>query len=202
MKAYLKKYGVSEIVINVAAPSNKKSKAANQKEAKKNNTTTLNFLLDGLPNSIREILGEFTFSRELWLKLEGDYQGKLQGKKIEEEQEQGQDTHEHKGMNLVYHNFLFDKIDKAIVEYDIDLPIVRKDLEKLFSKATSSIDSYQYIHAKITHEDLKKLKKHIEASFRWYQKTQFVFIRQWFIYTRREEVGAVKLPLAIHLLSF
>ena len=34
MKAYLKKYGVWEIVINAAAPSNKKSKAANQKEAK------------------------------------------------------------------------------------------------------------------------------------------------------------------------
>ena len=53
MKAYLKKYGVWEIVINVAASTNKKSKVANQKEAKKNNTTTLKFLLDGLPSSIR-----------------------------------------------------------------------------------------------------------------------------------------------------
>ena len=52
MKAYLKKYGVWEIVINVAAPSNKKSKVANQKEAKTNNTTTFKFLLDGLPSSI------------------------------------------------------------------------------------------------------------------------------------------------------
>ena len=74
MKAYLKKYGVWEIVINVAAPTNKKSKAANKKEAKKNNTTTLKFLLDGLPNSIRESLGEFTSARALWLKLEEDYQ--------------------------------------------------------------------------------------------------------------------------------
>ena len=87
MKAYLKKYGVWEIVINVAVPTNKKSKAANQKEAKKNNTTTLRFLLDGLPNSIRESLWEFTLARELWLKLEEDYQGKLQGKQLEEEQE-------------------------------------------------------------------------------------------------------------------
>ena len=31
MKAYLKKYGVWQIVINVAVPNNKKSKAANQK---------------------------------------------------------------------------------------------------------------------------------------------------------------------------
>ena len=60
MKAYLKKYGVWQIVINVANPSNKKSKAANQKEAKKNNATTLEFLLDGLPSSIKQSLGEFT----------------------------------------------------------------------------------------------------------------------------------------------
>ena len=56
MKAYLKKYGVWEIVINVVVPTNKKSKAANQKEANKNNATTLKFLLDGHPNSIRENL--------------------------------------------------------------------------------------------------------------------------------------------------
>jgi Holliday junction resolvase len=67
MKAYLKKYGVWEIVINAAAPSNKKSKAANQKEAKKNNITALKFLLDGLLSSIRESLGEFTSAIELWL---------------------------------------------------------------------------------------------------------------------------------------
>ena len=87
MKAYLKKYGVWEIVINAANPSNKKTKAANQKEAKKNNTKALKFLLDGLPSSIKENLGEFTSARELWLKLEGDYQGKVQGKHIEDEQE-------------------------------------------------------------------------------------------------------------------
>ena len=82
MKAYLKKYGVWEIVINAANPSKKKSKAENQKEAKKNNATTLNFLLDGLSSSIRDSLWEFTSARELWLKLEGDYQGKVQGKQI------------------------------------------------------------------------------------------------------------------------
>lgn len=59
--------------VNVDAPSNKKSKDENQKEAKKNNTTMLKFLLDGLPSSIRESLGEFTSAIELWLKLEADY---------------------------------------------------------------------------------------------------------------------------------
>ena len=60
MKAYSKKYGVWEIVINAANPSKKKSKAENQKEAMKNNATTLKFLLDGLPRSIRDSFGEFT----------------------------------------------------------------------------------------------------------------------------------------------
>ena len=50
MKAYLKKFGVWEIVINPPAPSNKKGKSAAKKEAKKDNTTTLKFLMDGLPS--------------------------------------------------------------------------------------------------------------------------------------------------------
>ena len=44
MKAYLKKFGIWEIVINPPAPSNKKGKSATQKEAKKDNTTALNLI--------------------------------------------------------------------------------------------------------------------------------------------------------------
>ena len=62
------------------------------------------------------------------------------------------------------------KLIKAIVEYNIDLAEAKKDVEELLSKTTSSTDSYAYIHAKITHEDLKKLKRDIDASYRWYQK--------------------------------
>ena len=53
MKAYMKNFGVWEIVINPPAPSNKKGKEATQKEAKKDNATTLNFLMDGLPSSMK-----------------------------------------------------------------------------------------------------------------------------------------------------
>ena len=87
MNFFLKKYGVWEVVINSANPSKRKSKAENQKEAKKNNATTLKFLLAGLPSTIRDSLGEFTSVKELWLKLEEDYQGKVQGKQLEDEQE-------------------------------------------------------------------------------------------------------------------
>ena len=103
MKTFLKKYGVWEIVINVANPSKKKSKTENQKEAQKNNATALKFLLDGLPSSIRDSLGEFTLARELWLKLEGDYQGKVQGKQLEDEQEIEPDP-------------IYDEVDKALAD--------------------------------------------------------------------------------------
>ena len=85
MKTFLKKYGVWEIVITVANPSKKKTKDEAEKEAKKNNATALKFVFDGLPSSIRDSLGEFTSARELWLKIEEDYQGKVQGKQLEDE---------------------------------------------------------------------------------------------------------------------
>ena len=74
MMAYLKKFGIWEIVINPPAPSNKKGKTAAQKEAKKDNTTALKFLMDGLPNSVKESVGEYTSSKDLWFKLESEYQ--------------------------------------------------------------------------------------------------------------------------------
>ena len=74
MKAYLKKFGIWEIVINPPAPSNKKGKPAAQKEAKKDNTIALKFLIDGLPSSAKESVGEYTSTKDLWFKLESEYQ--------------------------------------------------------------------------------------------------------------------------------
>ena len=74
MKACWKKFGVWEIVINPLAPSNKKGKSLAQKEAKKDNTTALNFLVDGLPSSVKESVGENTSAKDLWFKLESEYQ--------------------------------------------------------------------------------------------------------------------------------
>ena len=60
MKAYLKKFDVWEIVINPPAASNKKGKSTTQMEAKKDNTTALKFLMDGIPSSVKESVGEYT----------------------------------------------------------------------------------------------------------------------------------------------
>ena len=74
----------------------------------------MKFLLDGLPSSIKENLGEFTSARELWLKLEGDYQGKVQGKQIEDEQETEPDL-------------IYGEINKALAEDDENLMKDSKD---------------------------------------------------------------------------
>ena len=74
MKAYLKKFSIWEIVINPLAPSNKKGKLAAQKEAKKDKTTALKFLLDGLPSLVKESVGDNTLAKDLWFKLESEYQ--------------------------------------------------------------------------------------------------------------------------------
>ena len=60
MKVYLKKFGVWEIMINPPNLSNKKDKATSQKDAKKDNTIALKFLMDGLlgnASSTKKVLG-------------------------------------------------------------------------------------------------------------------------------------------------
>jgi hypothetical protein len=78
MKEYLKIFGVWEIVINAHVPSKKQSKSTAQKEARKNNSIALKFILDGLPNSIKKSVGEYTSAKDLWSKLKKEYQSKRQ----------------------------------------------------------------------------------------------------------------------------
>ena len=74
LKAYLKKFGVWEIVINPPTQSNKKGNVAAQKEANKDNTIALKFLMDELPSSVKESVGEYTSSKDPWFKLESEYE--------------------------------------------------------------------------------------------------------------------------------
>ena len=85
MKDYLKKFGVWEIVVNPPAQSNKNTRSATQKDAKKDNAIALNFLMDGLSSSVKESVGEHTSAKNLWFKLESEYQGRNQDMKIEAE---------------------------------------------------------------------------------------------------------------------
>jgi hypothetical protein len=55
---------------------NKKSKFATQREGKKNDALALKTILSGLSSPIKESMGQFTSSKDLWLKLEETYQSK------------------------------------------------------------------------------------------------------------------------------
>ena len=83
MKAYLKKFGVWEIAVNPPTQSNKKTKSAAQKDVKKDNAIALKFLMDGLSSFVRESVGEHTSAKDLWFKLESEYQGRNQDMNIE-----------------------------------------------------------------------------------------------------------------------
>ena len=78
MKEYLKIFGVWETFINAYVPSKKQSKYVARKEARKNSSTTLKFTLDGLPKSVKKSVGEYTSAKDLWSKLEKEYQSKRQ----------------------------------------------------------------------------------------------------------------------------
>ena len=124
MKVYLKKFGVWEIVINPPNLSNK-DKATTQKNAKKDNTTTLKFLMDGLPRSVKEGIGECTSAKDIWFKLEDEYKKERQD--IEQENQEAEIKitedikHEELDSNKGMHNFdcsmsIFDEVENAIVE--------------------------------------------------------------------------------------
>ena len=88
MKVYMNNFGVWEIVINPPTPSTKKGKAAAQREAKKDNATILKFLMDGLPSSVKESVGEYISSNDLQFILESEYQnGRPDNEKINYELE-------------------------------------------------------------------------------------------------------------------
>ena len=126
MKAYLKKFGIWEIVINLPAPSKKKGKSAAQKEAKKDNTTSLQFLMDGLPSSMKESIGEYTLAKDLWFKLESEYKkARPEPEKIDQESEDkpleelNQEEDSSKGMDSCdYNDSLCDEIEKFLAEDD------------------------------------------------------------------------------------
>ena len=79
MKAYLKKFCVWEIVVNPTVHPSKKTKTA----AKKDNNIALKFLMDGLSSPIKESVKEYTFAKDLWFKLEEEYQRRSQDKENE-----------------------------------------------------------------------------------------------------------------------
>jgi hypothetical protein len=80
MKAYLKgkQEGVWNIVVGGSVPSKNQSKFVAQKEVNKNNAMALKTIFNGLSGSVKEIIGQHSSTKDLWLKLEKVYQDKRQ----------------------------------------------------------------------------------------------------------------------------
>ena len=131
MKAYMKNFGIWEIVINPPAPWKWKGKTATEKESNKDNTTALNFLMDGLPKLVKESVGDYTWDKYLWFKLESEYQkARPESEKTDQEsedkpteeinqEEEKQEEDSSKGMDSFdYNDSLCDKIQKVLPEDD------------------------------------------------------------------------------------
>ena len=114
MKSYLKKFGVCYIVTHPPISSNKKTNTTAKKDAKKDNTIALKFLMDGLSSSVRESVGEHTSAKDLWFKMESEYKERNQDTKIESEvkstkEEKHEEKEEHpsdtnEGQNIFYYS--------------------------------------------------------------------------------------------------
>jgi hypothetical protein len=78
MKVHLKEIGegVWKTTIGGLVPLKKKSKFAAQREEKNNDSLDLNTILSGLSSSIKEIMGQCTPTKDIWLNLEKTYQRK------------------------------------------------------------------------------------------------------------------------------
>ena len=118
-------------MINPPAPSNKKGKSAAHKEEKKDNTIALKFIIDVLPSSVKESVGEYTSAKDLWFKLESEYQKERPKpekpdqeswdkppKEVNQEEEK-QEKDSSKGMDSCDCNDSFcDEIEKVLADDD------------------------------------------------------------------------------------
>jgi hypothetical protein len=78
MRLHLKTVGVAiwKSSIGGSVPLKNKSKFSSQREGKKNDALDLKTILSGLSSPIKEMMGQCTSSKDLWLKLEETYQNK------------------------------------------------------------------------------------------------------------------------------
>jgi hypothetical protein len=78
MRVYLKTMGAAiwKVDIGGSVPLKNKSKFSAQREGKKNDALALKTILSGLSIPIKESMGQCTFTKDLWLKLEETYKKK------------------------------------------------------------------------------------------------------------------------------
>jgi hypothetical protein len=81
MRLHLKTMGEA---IGGSFPLKNKSKFDAQREGKKNNSLALKTILSGLSIPMKDSMGQCTYTKDLWLKLEETYQSKKEKEYIED----------------------------------------------------------------------------------------------------------------------
>ena len=182
MKEYLNKFGVWDIVINTPTPSNKKGKSVVQKDAKKDNTTTLKFLIDGIPSLVKESVGEYTSTKYLWFKLESEYQkARPEPKKTDQElednppeevkqEEDKQEYNSSKGMySCDYNDNLCDEIEKVLAEDDEGISNTTRGTHLTITNI--DLKSNWFLNTvNLNHSEFTRFKKRILESLNEYQR--------------------------------
>ena len=169
-------------MINPPTQSNKKSKSTAQKEAKKDNTIALKFLMDGLANSLKESVGEYTSPKYLWLKLEREYEkerikpgntyDESKGNPTEEinQEEDKKEEDSSKGMNSCdFNDSLCDEIEKVLAYDDEGISKVAHEIH--LTLLSIDIRANWFLNTvKLNHSDFTKFKNKILESFNEYQQ--------------------------------
>ena len=78
MRVYLKTMGATiwKVTIGGSVPLKNMSKFVAQMEGKKNDALALKTILSGLSSPIKEIMGQCTSAKDLWINIEERYQNK------------------------------------------------------------------------------------------------------------------------------
>ena len=86
MRIHLKTMGIEiwKESVGGSVPLKKNSKFASQREGKKNDAFALKTILSGLSSPIKESMGQYTSTKDLWLNIKDKYQSKKEKEDIED----------------------------------------------------------------------------------------------------------------------
>jgi hypothetical protein len=87
MESHLKALGHdvwNSVIIDYFPPSRVRTPA--QKKAKKSNSVAINTILDGLPDDVKEKIGEYNYEKELWDKMKDLYSEEKSNEAFQSEQ--------------------------------------------------------------------------------------------------------------------
>jgi hypothetical protein len=133
MKLHLKTMGdtIWKATIGGSVPLKNKSKFTAQIEGEKNDALDLNTIISGLSRPIKESMGQYTSTKDLWLKLEETYQNNKEKKDIEDNSIK---THEGKESPKTL-GFIISKSD------DVGK---KEDLEDISNEGKESCDDVEF----------------------------------------------------------